>query len=74
MIANSEQGDLQKDQLFRDIAMHDPDLHVVTFASRAHPDFKQIFSGRRLLARRPMLPSEVWRALSEIHAAQLSRT
>ena len=54
--------------------MHDPDLPVVTFAPRAHPDFKKIFSGRRVLARRPMLPSEVWRALSGIHAAQLSRT
>ena len=74
VIANSGLGDLQKDQLFRDISMHDPDLPVVTFASRAHPDFKKIFSGRRVLARRPMLPSEVWRALSEIHAAQLSRT
>ncbi|MDB4830693.1 hypothetical protein OAH41_06080 [Paracoccaceae bacterium] len=74
MIVNSGLGDLQKDQLFRDISMHDPDLPVVTFASRAHPDFKKIFSGFRVLACRPMLPSEVWRALSEIHAAQLSRT
>ena len=74
VIANSGLGDLQKDQLFRDIAMHDPDLPVATFASRAHPDFKKIFSGRRVLARRPMLPSEVWRAFSEMHAAQLSRT
>ena len=74
VIANSGLGDLQKDQLFRDIAMHDPDLPVVTFASRAHPDFKKIFSGRRVLARRPMFPSEVWRAFSEMHAAQLSRT
>ncbi len=74
VIANSGLGDLQKDQLFRDIAMHDPDLPVVTFASRAHPDFKKILSGRRVLARRPMLPSEVWRAFSEMHAAQLSRT
>ncbi|MBL6640974.1 MAG: response regulator [Rhodobacteraceae bacterium] len=74
VIANSGLGDLQKDQLFRDIAMHDPDLPVVTFASRAHPDFKKIFSGRRVLARRPMLPSEVWCAFSEMHSAQLSRT
>ena len=74
VIANSGLGDLQKDQLFRDISMHDADLPVVTFASRAHPDFKKIFSGRRVLARRPMLPSEVWRAFSEMHAAQLSRT
>ena len=74
MITNSGLGDLQKDQLFHDISMHDTDLPVVTFASRAHPDFKKIFPGRRVLARRTMLPSEVWRALSEIHAAQLSRT
>ena len=74
MIANSGLGDLKKDQLFRDISMYDPDLPVVTFASRAHPDFKKISSGRRVLARRSMLPSEVWRALSEIHAALLSHT
>jgi len=60
--------------LFRDIAMHDPDLPVLTFASRGHPDIKKIFSGRRVLARHPMLPSEVWRAFSEMHAAQLSHT
>ena len=74
VIANSGLGDLQKDRLFRDIAMHDPDLPVLTFASRGHPDIKKIFSGRRVLARHPMLPSEVWRAFSEMHAAQLSHT
>ena len=74
VIANSGLGDLQKDQLFRDIAMHDPDLPVLTFASRGHPDIKKIFSGRRVLARHPMLPSEVWRAFSEMQAAQLSHT
>ena len=74
VIANSGLGDLQKDQLFRDISIHDPDLPVVTFASRAHLDFKKIFLGSRVLASRPMSPPEVWRALSEIHAVQLSRT
>ena len=74
VIANSGLGDLQKDRLFRDIAMHDPDLPVLTFASRGHPDIKKIFSGRRVLARHPMLPSEVWRAFSEMHAVQLSHT
>ncbi len=73
MIANSGLGDLQRGQLFRAIAMHDPNLPVVTFDSRAHPDFKKIFSGRRVPARRPMLLSEVWRAFSEMHAAQLPR-
>ena len=34
VITNSGLGDLQKDQLFRDISMHDPDLPVVTFAPR----------------------------------------
>ena len=43
VIANSGLGDLQRDQLVRSIAMHDPDLPVVMFASRAHPDFKKIF-------------------------------
>ena len=56
MIANSGLGDLHRDQLVRATAMHDLDLLVVMFASRAHPDFKMIFSGRRVLARRPMLP------------------
>ena len=70
VIANSGLGDLQKDQLFRDISMHDADLPVVTFASRAHPDFKKIFSGRRVLARLPMLPLRGYaRAFSEMHAA-----
>ena len=60
MITNSRLGDLQKDQLFRDISMHDPDLPVVTFAPRAQPYFEKIFSERRVVACLLMLPSEVF--------------
>jgi|SaaInlStandDraft_1057018.scaffolds.fasta_scaffold408977_2 hypothetical protein len=51
--------------------MHDPDLTVVTFVSRAHPYFEKVFSDCRVLACLLMLPLEV---LSEIDAALLSCT